>query len=176
MKLLTTEEWNDLFTSTKREALHLEMRDWYAVDDEKERFSRFLASGHRDHDAEAEERRPWLEAVRRATQLEVSIRRARIVSEPVTDYTRFLYEGTDRNIEAGEDVRWLPRTRASAITLPGNDFWLFDEKTVLINHFTGDGNSAGQELSTDPALARLCKTAFEAVWRVAIPHGEYRLI
>jgi hypothetical protein len=176
MKLLTTEEWNDLFTSTKREALHLEMRDWYAVDDEKERFSRFLASGHRDHDAETEERRPWLEAVRRATHMGVSIRRARIVSEPVTEYTRFLYEGTDRTIEAGEDVRWLPRKHASAIALPGNDFWLFDEKTVLINHFTGNGNSAGQELSTDPALARLCKVAFEAVWKVAIPHGEYKLI
>jgi hypothetical protein len=175
MKLLTAEEWNQLFTSTQREALHLEMRDWYAVDDEKERFSRFLASGHRDHEAEAEERRPWLEAVRRATQKGVSIRRARIVSEPVTDYTRFLYDGTDRTIEAGEDVRWLPRKRASAIALPGNDFWLFDETTVLINHFTGNGNSAGQEPSTDPALAKLCKAAFEAVWKVAIPHGEYKV-
>lgn len=176
MDLLTAEQWEELFTGTTREALHLEMRDWYAVEDEKERFARFLQVGHRDHGAEFEQRRPWLEMVRAAVGKGVSVRRARIVSEPVTDYIRFEYEGTDAAIESGEEVRWLPRKRASGIALPGNDFWLFDEKTVLFNHFTGDGGSAGQELTTDPAVARLCKSAFEAVWAVAIPHGEYKLV
>jgi hypothetical protein len=108
-----------------------------------------------------------------ATGRGVSVRRARIVSEPVTDYIRFEYEGTAAAIESGEDVRWLPRKRASRLALPGNDFWLFDETTVLFNYFTGDGGSAGQELMTDPGAAKLCKTAFEAVWALAIPHGEY---
>lgn len=174
MKLLTADEWNELFASAEHEALHLEMRDWYAVDDEQARFKRFLVVGHRDHDAEAEERHAWLDSVRRASRAGVSLRRARIVSEPVTDYIKFEYEGTSPLIQAGEDVRWLPRKKTSAIALPGNDFWLFDEKTVLLNYFAGNGNSAGQELSTDPALAKLCKSAFEAVWAAAIPHSEYK--
>lgn len=173
MDLLTAEQWADLFSSTKVEALHLEMRDWYAVEDEKERFRQFLATGHRDAAAEYEQRKPWLEMVTAATRRGVSVRRARIVSEPVTDYIRFEHEGTAAAVESGEQVRWLPRKRASRLGLPGNDFWLFDETTVLFNYFTGDGGSAGQELMTDPDVARLCKAAFEAVWAIAIPHEEY---
>ena len=74
----------------------------------------------------------------------------------------------------GEKVRWLPRPRATDIALPGNDFWLFDGSRVLVNHFTGDGEVAGHELiDDDPALAKLCATAFEAVWERAIPHEDY---
>lgn len=54
----------------------------------------------------------------------VKLRRARIVSEPVSEYIRFEHDGTPQNIAAGEDVRWLPRARASALSLPGNDCWV----------------------------------------------------
>jgi hypothetical protein len=30
------------------------------------------------------------------------------------------------NAAAGEDVRWLPRRRASDLALPGTDFWVLD--------------------------------------------------
>src|SRR5262245_6923848 len=57
----------------------------------------------------------------------VDVRRARIVSEPVTDYIRFEHDVTPlANLAAGEKVRWLPRRRASDLKLPGNDFWLVD--------------------------------------------------
>ena len=95
--------------------------------------------------------------------------------EPVSDYMRFSYAGTGPNIEAGEQVRWLPRRRASRIPLPGNDFWLLDGQRVLFNHFTGDGRSAGHELAADVAAVRLCQAAFAAVWELAIPHGQYQI-
>lgn len=59
--------------------------------------------------------------------------------------------------------------------MPGNDFWLFDETTVLFNHFDGDGDESelGGELVTEPAVAKLCATAFEAVWERAVPHENY---
>jgi hypothetical protein len=78
------------------------------------------------------------------------------------------------NIAAGEQVRWLPRRRASDIALPGNDFWLFDERTVMWNHFNGEGESTGHEVTEDPALIKLCGSAFAAVWDRAIPHENYR--
>jgi hypothetical protein len=105
----------------------------------------------------------------------VVVRRARIVSEPVTDYIRYEHSVTDGcNIAAGEQVAWLPRGQASDLALPGNDFWLFDGTTMIFNLFTGDGQWAGDDLSTDPAVAKLCESAFEAVWDRAIPHREYR--
>ncbi len=72
---------------------------------------------------------------------------------------------TPVNIAAGEQVRWLPRAQASDLALPGNDFWLFDDRGVRFNHFTGDGDWAHPRTSytEDPAVAKLCATAFEAV-------------
>jgi hypothetical protein len=103
------------------------------------------------------------------------MRRARIVSEPVTEYIRFEHAGTVNNIAAGENVRWLPRRRASDIALPGNDFWVFDDRLVEWNHFTGDGGLVGHELTDDPAVVKLCASAFESVWERAVPHVEYQV-
>ncbi|MFD5097412.1 DUF6879 family protein [Streptomyces albidochromogenes] len=105
----------------------------------------------------------------------VVMRRARIVSEPVTDYIRYEHAITPLHLQAGEDVRWLPRRRASDISLPGNDFWLLDGRVVQFHHFTGTGDWApdGKERTTDPAAAALCHAAFETVWERGIPHEKY---
>ncbi len=176
METLTPDQWRTLFTECRHSALHLEMRDTYAVEDEMQRVARFLATGSRDLDAEARalERSWWLDLMRGSKARGVDLRRARIVSEPVTSYIRYEYAGTPLNMLAGEDVRWLPRTKAARLALPGADFWLFDRRRVLFNHFTGDGGWLGNELiSDDPALADVCGTAFEAVWALATPHAEY---
>ena len=79
------------------------------------------------------------------------------------------------NVAAGEDVRWLPRRRASDLCLPGNDFWLFDNRLIRFHHFDGDGRVVEDELCDDPAVIRLCSEAFEEVWERAVPHAGYRL-
>jgi Family of unknown function (DUF6879) len=175
MEPLAPEQWEGLLTSCERSASHLEMRDWYAAEDEKERFERFLATGRRDHAAEAAERHDWLDLMRRITSAGVRVRRTRIVSEPVSAYIRFEWHGADPTIEAGEDLRWLPRRLASGIALPGNDFWLLDDRTAMFNHFSGDGRPLGQEVTDDAATVELCTAAFKAVWKLAIPHGEYEI-
>jgi len=175
MELLAPEQWAELLGSCQRSASHLEMRDWYSAPDEKDRFDRFLATGRRDHAAEAAERSAWLDLIRRITSAGVRVRRARIVSEPVSNYIQFEWHGAGPSIEAGEELRWLPRRLASAIALPGNDMWLLDEHTAMFNHFSGDGVPLGQEISENLAAAELCRTSFESVWARAIPHDEYRI-
>ncbi|MGW3177486.1 DUF6879 family protein [Streptomyces sp. NPDC001153] len=165
----------ELLGAATQSAVHLEMRDSYAVDYEKGPFAQWRA-GHR-HDAgdRASWWRPWLDLIQETVGRGVAVRRARIVSEPVSEYTRFLYDGTFTNVAAGEQVRWLPRRQASDIALPGNDFWLIDGRLIRWNHFTGDGASAGGEISEDPAAVKLCADAFEAVWARAIPHDQYTI-
>ncbi|HET9975578.1 MAG TPA: hypothetical protein VFQ68_45645 [Streptosporangiaceae bacterium] len=91
------------------------------------------------------------------------VRRARIISEPASDYIRFEHEVTPAaNLAAGEQVRWLPRRNASDLALPGNDCWLFDGTAVLFNYFSGDGTAAGTELRDEPAVVKLCAAAFAA--------------
>ena len=104
MEPLTPEQWEELFTSCKQSASHLEMRDWYDAEDEKARFERFLATGHRDHAAEAAERREWLDLMRKVTSAGVRVRRARIASEPASDYIRFEWHGAGPTVEGRRGI------------------------------------------------------------------------
>ncbi|MGH3588025.1 MAG: DUF6879 family protein, partial [Pseudonocardia sp.] len=102
-----------------------------------------------------------------------TLRRLRIVSEPVTDYIRFEYLDAAKLVESGEDVRWLPRRSATTLLLPGNDFWLYDHETAVFGHFSGDGHVVGHEISRDSVIIANCTEAFEAAWKLAIPHDKY---
>ena len=114
------EEASQLLSSCERSAVHLEMRDGYSRTDPM-----FVGwrQGQRYDQAEWEAWwRPWTGIVVAARSRGVVIRRVRIVSEPVSEYIRWEHEITSANVEAGEEVRWLPRRRVSDLLLPGNDF------------------------------------------------------
>lgn len=166
-------EFTDVLAGAQRSAVHLEMRDSYMLDDPE--FLAWKAGDRRDPADRASWWRPWLDLMQRTVERGVEVRRARIVSEPISDYIRFEYDGAFTNVAAGEKLRWLPRRRATDLPLPGNDFWLFDERLVLVNHFTGDGQWADpdMELIEDADVVKLCGTAFEMVWERAIPHEDY---
>jgi hypothetical protein len=165
--------FSELIAATTTSAVHLEMRDAYMPGD-PEYISWRLGKPTRSV-SESPEWSWWYRLVRASVDRGVAFRRARIVSEPLADPIRFEYEITSLlNIPAGERVRWLPRRRASDLCLPGNDFWIFDERRVRFTHFDGDGELTGHELSDDPAVVRLCADAFESVWERAIDHERYR--
>ncbi|WP_066948444.1 DUF6879 family protein [Streptomyces lushanensis] len=167
--------FDELIAGCTRSAVHLEMRDSYAVDYEEGPFADWRAGVRLDAADRASWWRPWLDLVSGTVARGVVVRRARIVSEPVSDYIRYEHSGTFTNVAAGEQVRWLPRRQASDVALPGNDFWLFDDRWVHWNHFAGDGSSMGEEITDDPAAAKLCAEAFEAVWARGVPHDQYEI-
>lgn len=170
---MTTPSIEDLLRGSQRSALHLEMRDGYMRDDPK--LIAWKAGQRLDPADRASWWRPWLQLMAETVGRGVVVRRARIVSEPVSEYIRFEHDVTFTNLAAGERVRWLPRRRATDLALPGNDFWLVDDETLLVNHFSGEGDWTGNELISDETVVKLCAAAFEAVWERAVPHDEYQL-
>ena len=172
MERVTAELRDSLIAGFGREALHLEMRDLYAAADHG-RFQKWLAGEPLDPAAEEEWWRPWREMMLGHRKAGRTLRRLRVVSEPVTDYIGFEWRDADELVKAGEDVRWLPCQRASGLLLPGNDLWSFDAETVVFTHLSGDGAIQGYELTRDTELVARCVTAFEAAWRAAIPHSQY---
>jgi hypothetical protein len=167
-------EANQLLSSCERSAVHLEMRDGYSRADPM--FADWRQGRHHGPSDWQAWWRPWTDVVIAARSRGVIIRRARIVSEPLSEYIRWEHEITSANVEAGEDIRWLPRRRASDLLLPGNDFWVFDDRVVLWTHFTGEGEipPEGWEVTEDTAQVKVCAAAFEPVWDRAVPHGDYR--
>ncbi|MDY0810721.1 DUF6879 family protein [Kitasatospora purpeofusca] len=165
----------ELLDAAEHSAVHLEMRDQYGIEEESDEIARWQRGEAVDVDPESEYWQDWTEAIRRALARGVVVRRARIVSEPVTTYIRYEHHITQVNVAAGELVRWLPRSHASDLALPGNDFWLFDGKLVRFNLFDGYGRGLGPQHSDDADVARLCAAAFEAVWGRAVDHEKYTL-
>lgn len=118
----------------------------------------------------------YIGVVRDAVRRGVRVRRVRIIGEPVSAYVRWEHALTGPvNVAAGEQVRWLPRRLASTLALPGNPYWVFDDRLVRFTVFDGDGEVAGQQYSEDPGVIAACRAGFEAVWNLATPHEDYRI-
>ncbi|MBB5080273.1 DUF6879 family protein [Nonomuraea endophytica] len=158
----------DMLRGVRHSAVHLETRDTY--DPAHPAFQDFLGGGTGRYD-----RSGWTGVVRETVARGVRIRRARVVSEPISDYIRWEHLITDENIEAGEEVRWLPRRQAYDLALPGTDFWMFDGRVVCFNFNSGAGVDTDEDQFTnDPATVTRCIAMFEQVWERAIPHADYR--
>ena len=167
--MATVPPFSELIAAATTSALHLETRDAYTPSDPL--YQDWLAGKPVPEPALP----GWHALVRAHVARGVSFRRARVVSEPLAPYIRFEHSITEAtNIAAGEDVRWLPRRQTSDLCLPGNDFWLFDDRLIRFHHFSGEGEIVEDELVSDPAVIRMCAAAFEAVWQRAVPHAHYR--
>ncbi|MDX2676966.1 DUF6879 family protein [Streptomyces sp. NY05-11A] len=165
-------EFAELLADTTKSAVHLEMRDAYFTNP---RFEAWADGERVDWDDRASWWRPFHQTIADAVARSVVVRRARIVSEPVTDYIAWEHYQTRANVEAGEQARWLPRHQAWDLLLPGTDLWIFDGRLMRLHHFSGDGEWNSKELCDDPATVEQHAAAFERVWERAVPHDQYEV-
>ncbi|MGH3780061.1 MAG: DUF6879 family protein [Pseudonocardiaceae bacterium] len=170
MASITDEEFNRLLAAFERETLHLETRDAYGTAVEPPHMAKW-AAGEPD---DLEWLQGWCSTLCGHVKAGKSVRRARIVSEPLSDYQRWSYSIAHPMVAAGEDIRWVPRRLVSSVALPGNDFYLFDDQLIIFLIYTGNGLGIEKITSTEPADIRLCQSAFEAVWKLSIPHSDYQ--
>jgi hypothetical protein len=172
MASITDEEFDRLLTDFRSDAIHLEMRDAYGTAVELPHLAKW-AAGEPD---DLEWLQGWCSALRGHVAAGRTVCRARIVSEPLSEYQRWSHSIAQPMVDAGEDIRWVPRRLVSSIPLPGNDFYLFDDRLVVFLHYAGNGLGTAKNTSTEPADIRLCRSAFDAVWELAVPHRDYEPI
>ena len=170
MTSISEAAFDQLLATFEREAIHLETRDAYGTAVELPHMAKW-AAGEPDDLAWLG---GWCQTLREHVAAGRSVRRARIVSEPLSDYQRWSYSIAHPMVAAGEDIRWVPRGLVSSIGVPGNDFYLFDDRLVVFLLYAGNGLAVDRLTSTDPADLKLCRRAFDAVWKYAIPHHDYQ--
>ncbi len=154
---------------TRKRAFHLEQRDTYNVAGEDEPFRRWLRGEPDDYAWHAD----WLGFVRQATAAGVQVQRVRLASVPHSDYVRWGLDVSPLNIEAGEDIRYLPRHLADGIDLPDEDYWLLDDDTLILSVFSADGRTGGFAWPLSPGLLRACVTVRDQLLERAIPFAQY---
>jgi hypothetical protein len=128
MTLLQGPAFDDLFHTFHHTAFHLELKDSYHVAEEAGPFELFRQGKPDDFSWH----QPWLKLVREATQAGKSITRVRVVTVPHGDYTRWGLSVAPLNIEVREDIRWLPRHRATGIDFPPEDYCLGSNKHMRL--------------------------------------------
>jgi len=170
MKSISEGEFSELLTTFNREAVHLEQRDAYGTAVELPH----MAKWRRGEPDDLAWLQGWCDTLREHVAAGRSVRRARVVSEPLSEYQRWSHSIAHPMVEAGEDIRWVPRRRVSSLAFPGNDYYLFDDRLAVFLIYAGNGLAVDRLVSTDAADIKLCRAAFEAVWEFSIPHRDYK--
>lgn len=168
MESISVQRRTELLEQT-RDLLKLELRDGYKVDEDDLRAWR-----SRDYDKLEVSYNSWRDAVAAMIAAGRTLRRVRVVSEPLSEYQRMSFRFSGSAVDAGEDLRWLPRRLVSTIALPGNDCFILDGRLAMFNVLDGDNDRAEIQLSDDVDVVRFCRGAFETAWSLAVPHREYR--
>lgn len=167
---LSNEEVDALFTGFERSAFRMETHQVYTIPAEQENLRRFLAGepkpeGHNSG---------WHSTIRGNVEAGKIMQRLKIVRRPFTDYTRCLFAwAIPGNVAAGEDYRVLDVTDREDLDLLEQDFWLFDEKTVLLLNFNDDGTLRGRELADPRELDHYLKLRDTALAE-SVPFIDYR--
>lgn len=167
MELISREQRSALLWAG-RPFLKLELRDSYAIDDDL-----FAAWRRGDDQAVAESMAPWLKQVATEVAAGRRLRRVRVVSEPLSEYQRTLVDISHFGVDAGEELRWLPRRLVSGLPLPGNDCFVMED-LVMFNVHGGNDEQVEIQLDRDPDLVEFCRNAFESAWDLATPHREFK--
>jgi hypothetical protein len=171
MRTATYDELTELCRGITTSFVHLETRDSYGTEVESPHMAKWRR-GEPDDFAWLDW---WLAVLRGRRESGKTCRRARIVSEPVSDYQRWTLGHADLLVDAGEGLRYASRRNLTTTLLPGSrDFYVFDNTTTLFLHYAGSGTNAAFEITEDTSVVRNCVDAFETVWAAAVAHSEYR--
>lgn len=139
--------FHQLFRTFEHTAFRLEVRERYNAPREVESFRRFRAGEPVDLSwAET-----WFSMIREATAAGRRFAWVRVVSVPLSDYSRFGFWAAQRTSDAGENIRYLPRDVAEKTDLPNHDYWLFDSCKLVRMHFGEEDRLQGGEIIEDAA-------------------------
>jgi hypothetical protein len=140
---LDGDEWQAYFRDFKRSAFRLEVHQTYTMPAEAETVRSFLNGESMLAGFNA----PWHRTIRDHAAAGRNMTRAKIVRRPLTPYSRYLFEWCiPGNVAAGEDYRIIDLADRPNPGLPEQDFWLFDETTVVHLNYRPDGTQIDREL------------------------------
>jgi uncharacterized protein DUF6879 len=163
--LLLGDDFSALFRTFEHTAFRLEVRERYNAPREVQSFQKFL-DGNPDNLEWAES---WFSMIRDATAAGRLFSRVRVVSVPLSDYSRFGLYASQFTTAAGEDIRYVDRETADKAGLPNHDYWLFDSRKLAMMHFGDDDRFLGAEIIEDPAMI-----VQHNYWRDAARHCAVR--
>lgn len=146
----------------ERSAFRLETLPEYRVPQEVELLARFKQG----EEVRMPDDHPWLERVRQHTRAGRIMRRVRVVTSPLTDYLRFELSMYHQTVAAGEHIRVCNSPEIGRF----GDWWLFDNRVVIILNYDEAGHFLGTKPGTD--VVTYCRRRDQALEH-SIPFADY---
>ena len=131
------------FNSFKKIAFRVETLQRYNVEEEKEAYKYFqqhkqLLDGFW---------KDWRDIVRQAKSRWAIMQRVHLIQFPISLYLLFEMEAYKKNIEAWEEIFYIPFEKCSVEVK--SDFWIFDDSIVLKMNYDKDGRFVNFEEIND---------------------------
>lgn len=150
---LTLEQEAELFQTTRRSIVRLEQQSHYADELRDRHLPRWQAGDPIDPLSEPALVH-WLLLMIELEDRGVEVTRVRVLDDPPTADQEWLRWLGHWNTAAGEEMRYLSRTQASDCGLlpaaGSDDWWLFDDTTLLSLHFDASGAFRSARATQDP--------------------------
>lgn len=166
---LGADQLGDLFATIERSSWRWECQGHYAVDEPEVR--RWL-TGQPAPRGTAEDL-AWRAYIQGLRERSIPFERVRMLTEPLTDYLRWMLATTQWNIDSGEDIRWLDQAVARDLGMPEYDFYVFDDNRVAILRFDEAKELLGVDLTDDIEAVDQHRAWRAAAWPHAVRHADY---
>lgn len=111
--------------------------------------------------------------IREATAEGRRFSRVRVVSLPLTDYSRFGLWASQFTRAAGEDICYVTREVAQNVKLPNHDYWLFDSRKLVRMHFGDNDRFLGGEVIEEAAEIVEHNYWRDAAWHCAVGRDDF---
>ncbi|MFJ9948820.1 DUF6879 family protein [Kitasatospora sp. NPDC091207] len=141
---LDGEEWQNVLHGFERSAFRLETLPAYKVAGEAEEIEDFLNGNRIDQDTYTS---GWTDRLRGHATAGRTVQRVHIVTRPLSDYLRYEFMYYEPHAKAGEDIRIVDLTDRPNPGLPDQDFWVFDDSTVVLMNYEPDGTQINRVLA-----------------------------
>lgn len=166
---IDAKHFGELFPTIERSSWRWECQGHYAVDEVALGQWRAGTATRGDADDLA-----WRDYIHRLGRRGIPFERVRMLTDPLTEYLRWMLDTTDWNIESGEDIRWMEQATAAKLGMPSYDFYIFDDNRVAIFRFDEAKVLLGVHVVDDADVVEQHQAWRAAAWARAIPHVEYR--
>jgi hypothetical protein len=165
-------EWQELVNGFETTAWRWEQQPLYASDVETGWFDRWLAGDRTPPDYVVD----WIPSALAGLSEARTRTRVRVIDDPETPFQQWADWVADLSRAAGEVIHQLQRREAEHLDLIGDplvDWWLLDDRMVLLLRFTPAGELYQVDLDDSDATLSRCRRirdlAEEAVATSVIP-------
>lgn len=170
--MLDIEDLRDRLDRARHDLFRMETLPAYAVVSDGDDFHRWVAG---ETEPSMDRIQPWLDRLSSERDAGKIRSRVRLLSADLTDYERYSCEwGYALTTAAGEDIRVL---RAGEHDIPidiaSEDFWLVDDRDLLLMRYDADGGFLGAQGVTDARAVESFRRARDVAWQAAEPFGQW---